>query len=242
MDPLRTQVAACTRMLVMLRIVGYSGHVSARLPDGRFLIQRFADPRLDLRPERLLSLGIADDRPPTGGEPPDEVHIHREIYRARTDVGAVAHFHHDPTTMFTMVDGVDLVPMRNFAVRWRAGGIPTHPDAARIATPEQGRALVATLGRAHAVQLRAHGQVVVAEDVPGLLTDAVHFVENADALAAAIRLGTVAPLTKSEGDAFLTTFSRTRHADKIWRYHLAAAERAQVIAGSWLDELLGERH
>jgi ribulose-5-phosphate 4-epimerase/fuculose-1-phosphate aldolase len=214
--------------------------VSARLADDDgFVIQRFADPRIGLQPDRLLALRVSDDRRPTEGDAPDEVHIHREIYRSRPDVRAVAHFHHDPTTMFTMADGVELVPMRNCSVRWR-DGIPTHPDAARIATPGQGRALVATLAGAFAVQLRAHGQVVVAEDVPSLLTDAVHFVENADALATALRLGPVKPLTTAEGEAFLSTFSRIRHADKIWRYHVAAAVRDGAIPASWTDELLKE--
>jgi L-ribulose-5-phosphate 4-epimerase len=224
-------------MLVMLEIMGYSGHVSARLPDGGFLVQRFADPRLALLPQRLLHLPVAESPSSTDGEPPDEVHIHREIYRARADVGAIAHFHHDPTTMFTMVDGAELVPVRNHAIRWR-GGIPTHPDAARIATPTQGRELVTTLGDAFAVQLRAHGQVIIAEDVPCLLTDSVHFVENARALSTAIGLGKIVPLSDAEGEAFLSTFSRRRHADKIWRYYLTSAAREQVIPQTWLDDLL----
>ena len=52
---LRAQVAACTLLLNNLKIMGYSGHVSARLP-GRdaYLIQGFDQPRSGLRPEHLL--------------------------------------------------------------------------------------------------------------------------------------------------------------------------------------------
>jgi hypothetical protein len=46
---LREQVAACTLMLNELGILGYSGHVSARLPGGHgFLIQSFDQSRAAL--------------------------------------------------------------------------------------------------------------------------------------------------------------------------------------------------
>ena len=52
---LREQVAACTLLLNDLGLLGYSGHVSARLP-GRdaFLIQSFDQSRASLKPSDLL--------------------------------------------------------------------------------------------------------------------------------------------------------------------------------------------
>ncbi len=46
---LREEVAACTLILNSLDILGYSGHVSARLPDGQhLLIQSFDQSRASL--------------------------------------------------------------------------------------------------------------------------------------------------------------------------------------------------
>ncbi|OYV42571.1 MAG: hypothetical protein B7Z75_11980 [Acidocella sp. 20-57-95] len=50
---LREQVAACTVMLNHEGILGYSGHVSARLPGERFLVQSFDQSRAELRPSQL---------------------------------------------------------------------------------------------------------------------------------------------------------------------------------------------
>src|SRR5438309_7484754 len=108
---MRERVAACTRLLTDLGILGYSGHVSARLP-GRdaFLVQPFDQSRATLRPDDLLicdfdGTAVAG---PTGVRAPSEVYLHGEILRARRDVHAVAHFHDDLTTVFTLVDGVTL--------------------------------------------------------------------------------------------------------------------------------------
>ncbi len=186
---LRHQVAATTLLLVSEGILGYSGHVSARLPgggisgDGRFLVQPVDQSRAELRPEHLLVCGM-DGRKQSGPEgvrPPSEVFLHSEIYKARPDVHAIAHVHHDLTTTFSLVEDAQLVPIKNHAVRWESG-IPIHPDPSHVSTPELGQALTRTLGPHQAALIRAHGQAVVAEDVRALLVDCVHFVENAVAL------------------------------------------------------------
>ncbi len=195
MERIRLDLAVATRMLVDAGILGYSGHLSARAGDGDLLlIQPADDPRAELRPDRVLLVTFDGEVADGDGPPPSELPIHAEIYRARRDVGAVAHFHHDPTTAFTLAAGHPVVPVKNHASRW-SSGVPVHPDPSHIATAEQGRALAATLGGCNAALLRAHGEVVVAEDVRTLFADVVHFVENAAVLAAALALGPVRPLS-----------------------------------------------
>ncbi|HLI23815.1 MAG TPA: class II aldolase/adducin family protein, partial [Acidimicrobiales bacterium] len=208
-----------TRMLVAVGILEYSGHLSARLPEGdTFLIQPGNDARATVAPDRLLTVDL-DGRVVEGeAKAPSEVAIHAEIYRQRPDAGAVAHFHHDPTTMFSMVGERPLVPVKNHAARW-AAGVPVYPHPWHVDTQEKGKALAHQLGAGHAILLRAHGQVVVAEDVKTLFADVVHFVENADALARAHALGPVVPLTDEECGQFLETFNRASHARKLWRYY-----------------------
>lgn len=233
-EPLCREVAACSRMLVDEEILNYSGHISVRIPGtDTLIIQRVHDVRSHLEPDRLLVVDL-DGRPIGGnGRPPGEVFIHTEIYRARPDAGAVGHFHHDPTTVFSVVSGVPLVPVKNHASRW-ISGIPIHFDSSQILTAEQGKDVAHTLSDGFALLLRGHGEVIVSEDVPSLFSDVVHFVENAQTLALAAQLGAVNPLTSEELLSFSSTFKRGDHALKLWKYYTATAAQRGVIPADWV--------
>ena len=62
---LRAEIAGCTRLLNMEGLMGYSGHVSARLPGNRLLIQDFDQSRAALAPGR--SPRLRPERPPRRG-------------------------------------------------------------------------------------------------------------------------------------------------------------------------------
>jgi len=237
---LRHQVAATTLLLVSEEILGYSGHVSARLPGGdTFLIQAFDQSRAELKPEHLLVCGLDGKKRagPDGVRPPSEVFLHSEIYKARPDVNAIAHFHHDLTTTFSLVEGAVLVPIKNHAVRWESG-IPTHPDPSHVSSTQLGQAVAKTLGPHQAMLIRAHGQAVVAENVPALLVDCIHFVENAECLYRASVLGKVKPLTAAEMAAFRDDFKRDPHAAKLWRYYIGRGRDKGVLPESWWNLLV----
>jgi len=232
---LRQEVAATTLLLNELGILGYSGHVSALLPGGNaFLIQSFDESRAELAPEDLLVCDLAGTvlAGAQGAEPPSEVYLHCEIFRARNDVKAVAHFHHDLTTTFSLVEGVGLRPVKNHAVRW-AAGIPIHSDPSHVDDPARGRAVAASLGQCQGMLVRAHGQVVVAESVPAVFVDSVHFVENAEAMYRAACLGKVVPLSADEIAAFERGFDRARHIAKLWKYYLGRGRARGLIPGDW---------
>lgn len=218
---LKAEVAECTRLLNAEGILGYSGHVSARLP-GRdaFLIQGFDDSRATLAPDDLLTVDFSGNvlAGPNGKKPPSELYIHAEIMRRRADVNAVAHFHPEIATLFTLVDEPKLAPVKNAAARW-ASGIPIHPVPGHIDSPARGADLAATLRDRNAALIRAHGVVVVAEAVKPLLADCVHFEENAEAMYRAAALGAVRPLSASEMADYTERFDRARHAEKLWIYY-----------------------
>ena len=232
---LRQQIAACTRILNDTKILGYSGHVSMRLP-GReaLLIQPGDQPRSLLRPEHLLTCdfeGKVIDGP-KGVRPPSEVFLHCEILRARPDINSVSHFHHDLTNVFTLVDGVELVPVKNHAIRW-ASGIPVHPDPAHIDDAELGRGVAITLGEHHAMQVRAHGQIVTAESVDAVLIDSIHFVENAEAMYHAAAIGRVVPLSKEDIYGFSHGFKRKSHISKLWTYYIDNGRVSGLLPREW---------
>src|SRR5579862_9370762 len=219
---LKQKVAACVRLLHMEGIVNYSGHVSARLPDGRgFIIQPYIESRTTLRAEHLLELDY--DLKYLPGSPqhemPIETRIHSEILKARPDVQAVVHTHSELAAAFTVADA-KLVPMKGHAKRW-ASGIPIHMDPTHIKTQQQGQELAQTLGQHNAALLRAHGGVCVAESVEGLLIDAVHFEENARAQVQALAIGPLLPLTKDELELLTARDNRRQHIGKLWRYYVS---------------------
>lgn len=233
--PLRAQVAACTRLLHREGILNYSGHISVRIPDREaFLIQSFSESRAQVSPESLVMCDMDANviEGPPGYKPPIEVFIHSEILRARPDAQTVVHTHSELAAAFTMVEGVDIQLMKSHAVRWKSG-IPTHMDPSHIKTMKQGKELVATLKDNNAVLLRAHGGVILAESVPALMIDAVHFEENAKAHIQANAIGKLKPLTSSELATLTARSNRPDHVDKLWAYYVEAGLDEGVIPKDW---------
>ena len=234
---LRQEVAACTLILNEEGLLGYSGHVSARLPgEDAFLIQPIDVSRAGLKPDDLMVCNF-DGKVVRGNHnpkarPPAEVFLHGEILRARPDVNSVAHFHHDLTNVFTLVEGAELSPIKNHAIRWRSG-IPVHPDPSHVSDSGLGRAVAETLGPHHALQIRAHGQVIAAESVRAVLIDSIHFVENAVTMYHAAALGKVRALSPADMDAFAVAFKRDPHISKLWTYYVGIVRANGRVPTDW---------
>jgi L-ribulose-5-phosphate 4-epimerase len=93
--------------------------------------------------------------------------------------------------------------------------------------------LAKTLGPHHALLIRAHGQVITAESVPGVLIDSVHFVENAEVMSQAAALGKVMPLTEHEIQGMLHDFTRDRHIAKLWTYYIGIGRDKGLLPKAW---------
>jgi L-ribulose-5-phosphate 4-epimerase len=240
-ERLKIEVAACTRLLNAEGILGYSGHVSARLPDGKsLLIQSFDASRPRLTPDDLFILdldGNVLEATKDGSRVINELEIHSEVMRVRKDVNAVFHYHPEIATLFTMVEGLELVPFKNHASRWM-NGIPIHDDSWHIDTKESGAAMAETLGACNALLLRAHGAVIVAESIPALMTDAVHFEENAQTMYEASKLGKVKPMSAAELQRFQGNFKRDNHVSKLWRYYVGRGVDSGTLPAEWGEMLM----
>ncbi|HSG66988.1 MAG TPA: class II aldolase/adducin family protein [Gammaproteobacteria bacterium] len=239
----RHLLAACVRLLHMEGLVSYNGHVSLRVPGAEaFLIHSLVDSRAEIAPGQLLVVGFDGVVLEGSAElkPPSEYPIHAEIYRARADVGAVAHIHSESAIAFTLVEDVRLMAMRCDALDW-ASGVPIHADPTRIKSAAQGRALAASLGNGDAVLMRAHGAVLTARSVIEVFKTCIQFEENARAQVLASRLGKPVPLTAAELDALRASHPpefRAHYARKIWHYYVKKGERAGLIPERWLEVLL----
>jgi ribulose-5-phosphate 4-epimerase/fuculose-1-phosphate aldolase len=215
-------------------ILDYSGHISLRVPDRHaFLIQAGADSRADVTPEGMLLVDYAGNVLEGERKPPLELALHREILKSRPDVQAVLHCHMEAAIIFTMMEGVELKPMRARAARW-ASGVPTHPDPSHILLTEQGVALAATLAAHEAALIRAHGVVLVAESVPAILVDAVHFAENAKAQLQVLQAGrNPRALTTEEIKQINRHEAREFHVRKLWNYYVSKGLKAGLLPGDW---------
>ena len=235
-EQLKFEVATCTRMFNDLGIMDHSGHVTARLPDGNFVIQGIHASRAQLTPDDLFTVTLDGEilDGPEGTRPASEFHIHSEIYRARPDVNSVLHAHPQVPILFTMAEGAELKMVINHGYRWRTG-VPTHPDTAHINSPGLGKAMVETLGDHNAVLLKAHGIVLASENIPSLLIDGIQFERNAKAQIEAMRLGPPIALTDEELDIFEERFDRGNHAIKLWKYYAGRGVEQGLLPGNWIS-------
>ena len=225
-DELAERLATAARLLHHEGHLNYSGHLSARIPEG-LLIHTYDSDRAAIRAEDLLRCNLDGQRVSGSGRPPLEVFIHAEIYRARPDVHAVLHTHSELSALFTLAE-TRLQPMKASAVHW-ATGIPDHPDQTLIRTPRHGRELAETRGQHQAALLRAHGGVLVAESIDAVFVDAIHFDENARAQLQAASLGRLKPLTPGELEALDEAAERERLVRKLWAYYVARGRAMGIL-------------
>jgi HCOMODA/2-hydroxy-3-carboxy-muconic semialdehyde decarboxylase len=188
------ELAVANRILFDQDIVDGLGHVSFRDPDdpSRFHLSRALAPGR-VTPDDILAFGL-------DGEPIDargrsvyqERFIHSEIYRARDDVRAIVHSH-SPTVIPFSVTAAPMRPIRaafmypevpNFEIRDVAGWTDL-----LIKTPELGAALARTRARNSVALLRGHGNVIVARDVPTVVSRAIKMEQDARLLLQATMLG-----------------------------------------------------
>lgn len=236
---LRTQVAACTRLLNMEGILHYSGHISVRVPGTDTLyIQTRNESRADVTPESILLVDLDGKVLEGDGKPPSELVIHTEIYRARPDIGSIIHNHMEIATAFTLAKNVKLQVVSFAAARW-ASGIPVMRDAGHFKTKEHGISLAKALGNANALLLRAHGLVLTSESAPAMLCDTIHFQDNARAQKEAMQLGEIDPLTPAEIARVEQYSERDHHVRKMWNYYAKEGVKKGVLPKEWDVKLEG---
>ena len=228
-ETLKREVVTCTRLLVLMKILDYSGHVSVRVPGMDWmLIQPRDTSRAGLRCEDLLTVDLDGEVLDGGGPPPAEAVIHTALYRARPDVGAICHGHPTLSTSFSVVDR-PLLPVRHFAYKF-PGGLPVHGDVTHICTREQGDAVAATVGRGGGCLLRSHGTVVVGRTVPEVFMTCLDIEENAKTLLYASGLGDVVPLSAKEVSAIADSYGRLGHrTKKLWDHYVHLGRLAHVL-------------
>lgn len=160
--------------------VGTAGNISVRLPDGYLMTPTNASLGR-LRADRLSRLDTAFRH--TGGDAPSkEVVLHRAVYEARPEAGAVVHLHSTMATAVACLPDLDadnpVPPLTPYFVMRIGRRMPVVPYY-RPGDPAMEPAVHAAAQDARAMLLANHGPVVSA----ATLVDAVNAAEELEEAA-----------------------------------------------------------
>jgi L-ribulose-5-phosphate 4-epimerase len=161
-DQLREKLADAGRVLAVEGHGDYvAGHISVRLPGdpGRFLMKPAGIGIEEMRPDNIITVDIEGNKVDGGMPRHNEVYIHSEVLRARSDVTCVIHSHPMHAVAFSSL-GRPLVAVGNSGVYFTDGRLPVFSETTDlIISQERGRAVARCLGGNAALILRNHGIV-----------------------------------------------------------------------------------
>ncbi len=199
-------VAACLEMNRTGLNQGTSGNLSVRVGDS-LLVTPTATPYDRLEPDMMAAMRIGDEEGRFSGPcaPSSEWRFHRDIYRARADVGAIVHAHAPHTTALAML-------RKNLpAAHYMMAAFNTHEiictDYAPYGTPELSALAVAGLGKAHGVLLGSHGLIAVGDTLERAMWRAVELETLAHQYMLACQMGEPVILGKDEIEALIPRFA-----------------------------------
>ena len=166
-DKLRAKLINAGRVLVDEGQGDYVwGHISARLPDdpNKFLMKPGCIGIEEMTDDNIITVNIEGDK--VSGDWPrhNEVFIHSEVLRARSDVNCVIHTHPEHAVAFSSL-GKELVPVNNEAGYFYKK-LPVFSETTDlIVNQERGKAVARTLGDKGALILRNHGIVTAGSTI-----------------------------------------------------------------------------
>jgi L-fuculose-phosphate aldolase len=157
---------------------GTSGNVSLRLDDGGMLITPSGVPYDTLEREDLVEVDARGEAR-SGRRPSSEWRLHRELYLARRDAGAIVHTHSSKATALACLRRG--IPAFHYMVAIAGGNDVRCAEYATFGTAELAASAVAALTARRACLLANHGVVALGSTLPA----ALRIAEEIEVLAAA---------------------------------------------------------
>lgn len=220
---LKEKIALGCKILAKLELSDYLGHVSARIPETEYVLikARGLDQGnlLNMTPEQVVTVDL-EGRPvdANGLNPPDEVVLHTEIFKARPDVMATVHTHQPISTIFGDL-GKTILPMQGvMAAVCARPDIPIYPSSRKIVTHEQGADVAKTLGDHFVCHLKNHGIVTACDSVEQAVVYAIWLEHQAKLTMYASMLGTPSGMTREE--VFLN-IEEAGPMSSRWKYYVS---------------------
>jgi L-fuculose-phosphate aldolase len=196
-------VAACRELARSGLTHGTSGNVSLRRDARRFFVSPTGMPYESLEPADIALVDI-EGRWFGPRRPSSEWRFHRDILRARTDVGAIVHTHSRHATALACTGRG--IPAFHYMVAVAGGSEIRCAPYFTFGSQQLSDAAVAALAERKACLLANHGVIAVASDLSAALALAGEVENLAAQYAAALALGEVRVLDDAEMQRVLERF------------------------------------
>jgi 3,4-dihydroxyphthalate decarboxylase len=208
-----------------------TGHVSARSADGKSMWIRGRGREetglLFCKPRDIVRADFDGQRQQKNGKlkPPNESCIHGELYKDRSDIGAIVHAH-PASIVLTSMAGIELRPIFGGydprAMRMAIEGIPIYQSSVTLHSKDQVRDMMAVMGDKDVCVLRGHGVVVCGKDVEDATIKAIKLDALANLNLQAASLGKVPTISEGDMDVFMNRPRRGMGgggAETLWRFY-----------------------
>lgn len=188
---------------------GTSGNASVRVSSERYLITPSGVPKGALAPGDAVDLALAETpREDIRPRASSEWRFHRDIYRARPEVGAIVHGH--PPFCTTLACARRDIPSFHYLVALAGGHDIRCASYATFGTQELSDAVVAGLTGRRACLLANHGMVALGLTLEQALDLALEIEGLAEQYWRALQVGPPALLDPAEMDRVLNKLSGYR--------------------------------
>jgi L-fuculose-phosphate aldolase len=200
-------VAAYRELIARGLSQGTAGNISERV-GAAMLITPSALPAASMRAADIADMALAGDGAWAGrAKPSSEWRMHRDIYRARPEIGAVVHAHPPYATALAMARRA--IPAAHYMVAAFGGGdVPCAPYRT-FGTAELSAVAVATLAGRTACLLANHGCIALGADLAEAMWRAVELETLAQQYLLSLAAGPVL-LSKGELADALAAFGAYR--------------------------------
>ena len=178
-------------------VAANDGNLSVRLEGDRILITPSGVSKGRMTPEMLLVTDLEGHVLSGDRYPSSEIALHLEVYRRRSDVGAVVHAHPPVSTAFAVCrQGLTAPYLAELVVG--LGEVPVTDGFAMLSTDQVPQSIVPVLPDHNAVLLCNHGAVTWGTDLWSAF-DRMETVEHTAKILLHVRqLGGGVPLTEEE--------------------------------------------
>lgn len=178
-------------------VAANDGNLSVRLEGDRILITPSGVSKGRMTPEMLLVTDLEGHVLSGDRYPSSEIALHLEVYRRRSDVGAVVHAHPPVSTAFAVCrQGLTAPYLAELVVG--LGEVPVTDGFAMLSTDQVPQSIVPFLPDHNAVLLCNHGAVTWGTDLWSAF-DRMETVEHTAKILLHVRqLGGGVPLTEEE--------------------------------------------
>lgn len=209
--------AAKNDFIMALRIIYREGlsdafaHLSMRSDEGNEML---------FMPRKSPALVKAEDLFWVDFESPvPQSSLHQAIYKARSDVKAVFHFHSPAAILLSLV-GKSVQPMHNYSAIFYEG-VPLYPGTGQVESPARAEEMAKLLGDAKALILRGHGAVVVGQSIREVCLLALFLEESARLQTEAMRLGEPMLIGRDEAEKIARRTFKPTSVQRAWDHFVA---------------------